>query len=82
MAKKEEVSGHATRTGSPEKKEVPKEQSIKSAYIVSPELGDRILVMFGELPIKFSQMVTPLAEALSKSPRADVNLKLPEEEEK
>jgi hypothetical protein len=61
------------------KKESHEEQKFEKAYVVSAELGDRIITLFGELPRRLSPMVDALHMELQNCPRADITLTPPKE---
>jgi len=56
--------------------------SIKGAIIVPPQLAEKMVTMFSELPRKFSPMIDPILQEFMKCSQADVTITPPEESEK
>ena len=52
---------------------------LEKAYVLPAELGDNIKGVLLELPMKFSQLVGPVIDALNKSYRSDVTLNIPKD---
>jgi len=59
--------------------EQPKNLSFENAYVIDAKIGDQMRAVLGELPIKYSNLIGPIIDALAKSPRANVNLINPTE---
>jgi len=55
-----------------EQKQEPLE--FKKAYVLDALLGDRLIAILQELPIKYSREIIPLIQELQKVPRADITL--------
>lgn len=62
------------------KQEEQKQESLsfEKAYVVDAPLGDRLIAVMQELPIKYSRDIIPLIQELQKAPRADVKLNNPQ----
>jgi hypothetical protein len=51
-----------------------KPSEIKGAFCVSPEVLQKIVLLFEDLHRRYSSAIDPILEELLKSPRADVKL--------
>jgi hypothetical protein len=58
------------------KQEEQKQEPLRfeTAYVMDARLGDRLIAVLQELPIKYSKDIIPLIQELQKAPRADVTL--------
>ena len=45
---------------------------LKAAYILPKEAGDNLIQSLAELPMKYSQIITPILDMLQKTVRGDI----------
>lgn len=64
-----------------EKKEV-EPTTVKGAVVVPPQLAEKIIALFGEMPRKFSGVIDPIMQEFLHCAQADVTLTPPKETEK
>lgn len=59
------------------KKVETKEEKLENAYILTAETGDQIKTVLSELPIKYTQMIGPVLNALNQAYRGEITVKAP-----
>ena len=61
------------------KKEEQKKVQLEDAFILSKELGMKIVDILNEMPIKYTNLITPILQEIVKSPRGTIDINPPEE---
>ena len=64
-----------------EKTKVPETVTVKGAIIVPPQLAEKIMSLFGEMPRKFSSVIDPIIQEFMSCSQADVVLNPKEQQE-
>ena len=49
-------------------------QTHQNALIVPAELAERLMMMLGEMPMKFVEIIDPIAKELQKCSRGDITI--------
>ena len=61
----------------------PKQETLKleNSYILSAELGNKVISTFQNMPILYYEMLAPILQELSKCPRVngEISVNFPEE---
>jgi len=63
-----------TRASTAKKK--PEVHELKAAYILPKEAGDNLIQSLAELPMKYSQIITPILDMLQKTVRGDIKVSI------
>ena len=61
-------------SGVTKKNEKPKEMELKNAYILSAEVGERLIDALGETPLRLSNLFGPLRQAVITAPRGNITV--------
>jgi len=54
-----------------------REQMLKKAYVLPEKLGNDIIILLNEMPIKHAASITPILQAMINAPRGDINITYP-----